>query len=183
MSDWPVNSASGCHRQSHSTHSQPETNVRVGSPAATTSRLCTTTSIDPHSGHSEISPWIMLDHLGADLLWVPTTYTSISAPILRVCDGRSQACRSCSVEGRLLLSCDLLGRQAVPAVSAPCDGTRYGFVSGRFLLWKREQDDPPRCTARANDHAARNYPLSPRGVRLSALASSGRRWMPRVYWS
>lgn len=183
MSDWPVNSVSGCHRQSHSTHSQPETNVRVGSPAAATSRLCTTTSIDPHSGHSEISPWIMLDHLGADLLWVPTTYTPAQAPILRMCDRRSQASRNRSVEGRLLLGRDLLRRQAVPAISTPCDWTRRGFAAGRFLLRKREQDDAPRGTARANDHAARNYPLLPRDVRLTALASSDRRCMPRVYWS
>jgi hypothetical protein len=63
----------------------------------------------------------------------------------------------------------------MPAVSAPGDGSRRRLAADGYLVWKGEQDDSLRCTARANDHAARNYPSGSSYVRPLALASPKRR--------
>ena len=88
-------------------------------------------------------------------------------------------CPTTLVEGRLLLTRDLDRREPMPAVSAPRDGPRRRLAADG-LLWKAEQDDSLRCTARANDHAARNNPPGSSYVIPLALASPKRRRVARV---
>jgi deazaflavin-dependent oxidoreductase (nitroreductase family) len=94
--------------------------------------------------------------------------------------GARSPCPTTLVEGRLLLTRDLDRREPMPAVSAPRDGQRRRLGADGFLLWKGEQDDSLRCTARANDHAARNYPPGSSCLRPLALASPKRRRVARV---
>ena len=42
------------------------------------------------------------------------------------------------VEGLLLLTRDLEGRQAMPPVSAPGDGAPHDLGGAGILIWKRE---------------------------------------------
>jgi hypothetical protein len=63
-----------------------------------------------------------------------------------------------SVGRRLLLARDLLGREPMRAVRAAGDRPWRLLGADVLVIGEREENDAPRCAARANDHAARKDP-------------------------